>query len=332
MQCGTYSGYKKHRKEKSFICQPCRLAMNAYRRDYHKRNPEKNAQYGNKYKAKFAPAKEAERAIKKAAREAAAAEKAAQLAVARAERAAVKAARRIEREAELAKVKANKAKVKAKVNAEKLQDALRAIRYQRKLIASQLAKHERQEALKAQKEQARLKREVAVATQQLRREQRELERQRLLKQHGTSIGDYSRCKKANTTACPPCRAVAAAYRRAQVAKDPAKFKQQDKAYYKKYPHKRVTNSRDRARKRGVPSQYYTRQQLFDRDGYDCYLCNLPVELTANHIVGQPGWELYPHVDHVIPLALGGHDTLDNVKITHAKCNMAKGASAPSVAV
>jgi 5-methylcytosine-specific restriction endonuclease McrA len=78
----------------------------------------------------------------------------------------------------------------------------------------------------------------------------------------------------------------------------------------------------------VPSQYYTRQQLFDRDGYDCYLCNLPVELTANHIVGQPGWELYPHIDHVIPLALGGHDTLDNVKITHAKCNMVKGATAP----
>jgi 5-methylcytosine-specific restriction endonuclease McrA len=328
MKCGTYAGYKKHRKEKSFICQPCRLAMNAYRRDYHKRNPEKNAQYGNKYKAKFAPAKEAERAIKKAAREAAAAEKAEKLAVARAERAAVKAARKIEREAELAKVKANKAKVKAKVNAEKYKDALRAIRYQRKLIASQLAKHERQEALKAQKEQARLKREVAVAEEHLRRQQREQERLRLASQHGTSIVDYSRCKKANTTACQPCRAAAAAYRKAQVAKDPEKFKQQKKKSLKSNPHRRPHNNRERARKRGVPSQYYTRQHIFDRDGYDCYLCNLPVELTANHIVGQPGWELYPHVDHVIPLALGGHDTLDNVKITHAKCNMAKGASAP----
>lgn len=328
MKCGTYSGYKKHRKDKSFICQPCRLAMNAYRREYHKRKPEKNAQYGAKYKAKLAPIKEAEKAAKKAAKEAAVAEKAAQLAVARAERAALKEARRIEREAELAKVKANKAKVKAKVNAEKYQNALRAIRYQRKLIASQLAKHERQEALKAQKEQARLKREVAVAAQQLRKEQRELERQRLLNQHGTSIGDYSRCKKNNTTACELCLKAAAAYRRAQVAKDPAKFKQQDKDYYKKYPHKKVHNNRERARKRGVPSQYYTRQHIFDRDGYDCYLCNLPVELTANHVVGQPGWELYPHIDHVIPLALGGHDTLDNVKIAHAKCNMVKGATAP----
>ena len=328
MTCGTYSGYKKHRKEKSFICQPCRLAMNAYRRDYHKRNPEKNAQYGTKYKAKFAPAKEAERAAKKAAREAAAAERAEKLAVARAERAAVRQARRIEREAELAKVKANKAKVKAKVNAEKFNDALRAIRYQRKLIASQLAKHERRQALEAQKEQARLAREVAVAAEHLRRQQREQRRLELASQHGTSVGDYDRCRKNNTTACKPCLAAAAAYRRKQVAKDPAKYKQQDKDYYKKYPHKRLTSNRDRARKKGVPSQYYTRQQLFDRDGYDCYLCNLPVELTANHVVGQPGWELYPHIDHVIPLALGGHDTLDNVKITHAKCNMAKGASAP----
>jgi 5-methylcytosine-specific restriction endonuclease McrA len=324
MKCGTYAGYKKHRKDKSFICQPCRLAMNAYRRDYNKRKPEKERQWKRTQREKQRPAKEAERAVKKAAREIAAAERAQKLAVARAERAAVKEARRIEKEAELAKVKAEK----AKVSAEKFQDALRAIRYQRKLIASQLAKHERQEALKAQKEQARLKKEAAVATQQLRRQQREQHRQHMLTQHGTSIGDYSRCKKANTAACEACRAAAASYRRAQVAKDPAKFKQQDKDYYKKYPHKRLTNSRDRARKKGVPSQYYTRQHLFDRDGYDCYLCNLPVDLTANHVVGQPGWELYPHIDHVIPLALGGHDTLDNVKITHAKCNMVKGASAP----
>lgn len=332
MKCGTYAGYKKHRKEKSFICQPCRLAMNAYRREYNKRKPEKERQWKRTQREKQRPAKEAAAAERKAAREAAAAERAEKLAVARAERAAVRQARRIQREAELAKVKAERAKVKAKVSAEKFQDALRAIRYQRRLIASQLAKHEREMALEAQKEQARLKREAAVAAEHLRRQQREQHRQRMLNQHGTSIGDYSRCKKANTTACPACLKAASAYRKAQVAKDPEKFKQQKKKSLKANPHKRPHNNRDRARKRGVPSQYYTRQHIFNRDGYDCYLCNSPVDITANHIVGQPGWELYPHVDHVIPLALGGHDTLDNVKITHAKCNMAKGATAPPVAV
>jgi 5-methylcytosine-specific restriction endonuclease McrA len=184
----------------------------------------------------------------------------------------------------------------------------------------------------AVRDQARARRLLLLKLKKLLKQRqaqlRQLERLRLASQHGTDINDYYRCKKNNTTACEPCLSAAAAYRRAQVAKDPAKFKQQDKDYYKKYPHKKVHNNRERARKKGVPSQYYTRQQLFDRDGYDCYLCNLPVELTANHIVGQPGWELYPHVDHVIPLALGGHDILSNVKITHAKCNMAKGATAP----
>jgi 5-methylcytosine-specific restriction endonuclease McrA len=329
MNCGTYQGARRHRRHGEALCQPCRDAQNVYRRELWAKNPEVGRKHAVKYKAKFAPIKEAKRAAKKAAREAAAAERAEKLAVARAERAALKEVRRIEREAELAKVKANKAKVKAKVNAEKFNDALRAIRYQRKLIASQLAKHERRQALEARKEQARLIREVAVAAEQLKRQQREQKRLELASQHGTDINDYYRCKKNNTTACEACLKAAAAYRRVQVAKDPAKFNQQKKRSLKANPHRRPHNNRERARKKGVPSQYYTRQQLFDRDGYDCYLCNLPVELTANHVVGQPGWELYPHVDHVIPLALGGHDTLSNVKITHAKCNMAKGATAPS---
>jgi 5-methylcytosine-specific restriction endonuclease McrA len=188
-------------------------------------------------------------------------------------------------------------------------------------------------AKRAVRDQTRARRLLLLRLKKLLKQRqvqlRQLERLRLASQHGTDINDYYRCKKNNTTACKPCLKAAAAYRRAQVARDPAKFKQQDKAYYKKYPHKKVHNNRERARKKGVPSQYYTRQQIFDRDGYDCYLCNLPVELTANHIQGQPGWELYPHVEHVIPLALGGHDTLTNVKIAHAICNIRKGTTAPS---
>jgi 5-methylcytosine-specific restriction endonuclease McrA len=187
-------------------------------------------------------------------------------------------------------------------------------------------------AKRAVRDQTRARRLLLLQLKKLLKQRKsqllQLERLRLASQHGTGIADYYRCKKANTTACEPCLAAAAAYRRAQVARDPAKFKQQDKDYYKKYPHKKVHSNKERARKKGVPSQYYTRQHIFDRDGYDCYLCNLPVELTANHIQGQPGWELYPHVEHVIPMALGGHDTLDNVKIAHAICNIRKGITAP----
>lgn len=50
--CGTYAGYKKHRKHTEEICLPCREAMRAYRREYHKKKPEKNAQYHNAYRSK----------------------------------------------------------------------------------------------------------------------------------------------------------------------------------------------------------------------------------------------------------------------------------------
>jgi 5-methylcytosine-specific restriction endonuclease McrA len=117
--------------------------------------------------------------------------------------------------------------------------------------------------------------------------------------------------------------VAAAYRRAQVAVDPVKFNKQSRESKKRNGN---VDSRARAKKHGGKYDYYTKQQIFNRDGYDCYICGNPVDLTAPHIVGQPGWETYPHIEHVIPLALGGDDTLENVRIAHAKCNIDKGIS------
>ena len=148
---------------------------------------------------------------------------------------------------------------------------------------------------------------------------------RLSTQHGVTVGDYYRCKKTNGQACDVCKKRAAEYRRQQISKDPFKFKEQKKASLRRNgaSHK----NRDRAKKRGVKTEYYTRKQIFDRDGMDCYLCNIPVDLTAPHVQGQPGWEMYPHIEHVIPFALGGTDTLDNVKIAHAKCNIDKGVKA-----
>ena len=146
-------------------------------------------------------------------------------------------------------------------------------------------------------------------------------------QHGVSIGDYYRCKKTNKVACADCKAIAAAYMRIK-NKEP-KYKAKEKEYYKNNPHKRPPNNKDRARHKGIKRSYYTRQQIFDRDGYDCYLCTTPVDLSAPYVQGQPGWETYPHIEHVVPLSLGGEDTLQNVKIAHAKCNMAKGTATAS---
>ena len=185
--------------------------------------------------------------------------------------------------------------------------------------AQQKAKEERQRRIL-----------IARLLRAMKRYAKAQERERLKSQHGTVVGDYIRCKKTNKVACDPCKAAAAEYVRVKWATDP-KYKAKEKEYLKNNPHKRPPNNKDRARHRGVKRSYYTRQQIFDRDGYDCYLCNTPVDLSAPYVQGQPGWETYPHIEHVVPLALGGEDTLQNVKIAHAKCNMDKGPSLSATA-
>ena len=140
--------------------------------------------------------------------------------------------------------------------------------------------------------------------------------------HGVSVGDYTRCKKLNGKACAPCRATAAQYVREKFHSDP-KYKETEKRWKKANPDK-VRNNKNKKRLKGGKHRSYTRNQIIKRDGVNCYLCRTPVDFEASHVQGQLGWELYPHVEHVIPLALGGDDLLDNVKLAHAKCNIDKG--------
>ena len=218
---------------------------------------------------------------------------------------------------------AAKAEEKARISAEK-QAALAA-----KYAEMNRAREERKAAEKAERVAAR--KAKSEATRHQRNEERaarllarKKERARLESQHGTTAGDYTRCKKNYGSACEKCRAAAAKYAREKFHLDP-KYKEAEKRWKKANPHKVYRNHKDRAVKHGGKHKYYTRQHIFDRDGHDCHLCGTPVDLTANHIVGQPGWELYPHIDHVQPISKGGDDILENVKIAHAKCNLDKGA-------
>lgn len=61
-----------------------------------------------------------------------------------------------------------------------------------------------------------------------------------------------------------------------------------------------------------------RNELFERDGWICYLCAKPVDREA----------IYPHslsavLDHVIPRAKGGHSGNENLRTAHALCNNQK---------
>lgn len=60
--------------------------------------------------------------------------------------------------------------------------------------------------------------------------------------------------------------------------------------------------------------------VYHRDGYRCQLCGEPVEMTASPCDADG-----PSLDHVVPRARGGGDHPDNLRLTHRRCNSARGS-------
>ena len=58
---------------------------------------------------------------------------------------------------------------------------------------------------------------------------------------------------------------------------------------------------------------FTRRDIFNRDGYKCYLCS--TELTQ----ASPDATL----DHLVPISRGGFSSFDNLKLCCAGCNIQK---------
>lgn len=59
-----------------------------------------------------------------------------------------------------------------------------------------------------------------------------------------------------------------------------------------------------------------RRWVIERDGLVCGICGHPVAPDDVHI------------DHIMPVSRGGQSTLDNLRVTHSACNMAKGNALP----
>jgi 5-methylcytosine-specific restriction endonuclease McrA len=86
---------------------------------------------------------------------------------------------------------------------------------------------------------------------------------------------------------------------------------------------------DRAAARAAAARRRHLATVAERDGYVCQLCGDPVQMDA-------GWPavtdrrrsvnlLYPVLDHVLPIALGGSDGPANLQLAHWGCNSRKGA-------
>jgi 5-methylcytosine-specific restriction endonuclease McrA len=63
-----------------------------------------------------------------------------------------------------------------------------------------------------------------------------------------------------------------------------------------------------------------RQTLYERDGWSCAICELPVDREAH-------WndDFAPSLDHIKPRSLGGTHDAENLRTAHRICNSVRGA-------
>lgn len=94
------------------------------------------------------------------------------------------------------------------------------------------------------------------------------------------------------------------------------LREQRRAYYEENPDVFDRARQKRAKlKNGTEHVPYTRKEIFERDGGRCRLCGLELECKPH------GY----HIDHIVPVALGGVDTPANVQLTCPLCNRRKQA-------
>lgn len=85
--------------------------------------------------------------------------------------------------------------------------------------------------------------------------------------------------------------------------------------YRQTPYGREMIAMRQALRRGaLAGAAICRRDVWLRDGRCCRLCKKPVRLKRMHL------------DHIVPIALGGTHTYDNVQATHQFCNQSKGDS------
>ncbi|WNI28676.1 HNH endonuclease [Streptomyces sp. ITFR-6] len=84
--------------------------------------------------------------------------------------------------------------------------------------------------------------------------------------------------------------------------------------------------RQRERDQADPSEVFRAADVYERDGWICWLCSTPINREASWPASDSR-----SVDHVVALSRGGGHTLANVKAAHLRCNLIKGDRAVDLA-
>ena len=135
---------------------------------------------------------------------------------------------------------------------------------------------------------------------------------------GTYSG-YQRHYRLKESACTDCKAAASKYTLVYYHKNKDKIK--------KNPARKARRHRQKVRRRallrGNRFDIYTVDQVLNLYGTVCYICEKEIDMNAPRNCTGDNWQNGLHIDHVIPITNNGNDTLENVRPTHALCNINK---------
>jgi 5-methylcytosine-specific restriction endonuclease McrA len=140
---------------------------------------------------------------------------------------------------------------------------------------------------------------------------------------GTYAG-YRKHHNHNTKPCIECLAANNIYSKIRYQKN-GKLRQANSRArnIEKVRERERAKSRKRRANITIP---YNELQVISKYGGNCYICGLEIDFMASRKCGEEGWENGLHIDHLIPIAKGGIDSLDNVRPTHGICNLSKWAN------
>lgn len=165
---------------------------------------------------------------------------------------------------------------------------------------------------------------------------------------GTRSGYNNHLQRKEET-CEPCKKASRVWVATWSKANPDRVREQNKKAREKYRAKPETKlkrreyaqriagtlegadkllrsvHRRRARKMSSPTEKYTSMQVILLYGAECHICLKEIDLNAPRSMRTAGWEIGLQIDHVIPIARGGGDVLDNVRPSHGLCNTRKGS-------
>lgn len=119
---------------------------------------------------------------------------------------------------------------------------------------------------------------------------------------------------------------AAEYRKKWIEANPEKNREAKAEWYKRNPeYGRLKQHKRRSRMYSVENEKYTEAQVLEAYGTDCHICLEPIDLEAPRRTNREGWENGLHLDHLVSIAKGGSNTLENIRPAHGLCNTKKGA-------